>query len=156
MSAYYFILNESVNPKVIGPEYPQVGIIKGYDLNAHDSYVNVRTNSFPSFTPNLNNFKIHKKAPLTDFLSCALGHGFVFNEKVKAIFSNFAMPSARFYPMGIKQGDKEITGYYWMHLVSDYLNYVDFKKTIIQLSHFRNMEKEFFVRSAEELLEIAK
>ncbi len=129
----YFGLTESAEDKIIGT-YPQlVDMIEGYDYEANNSVNNLQIyrGIEPPFTnPNLDGFKAAKGAKITDIMSGPIGgRGFILSNRVKSIFEKFKIPKHYFFEAKIYHKNICYDNYYWFHLVSDYRQFVDYKKS---------------------------
>ncbi len=150
----YYSLAYSTNHKENGPDYPQAGPAKEYDLNSPRAYSKVRHDQFPDFVPELDYFKLHDKSPLTDFISSGLSHGFIVSKRVKDLLQDFKIPSHQFYPMWIKRGDEFFENYFWLHIVSNLIDYVDFEKSSFYISNYLRKLDEINLSSKSEYLEM--
>lgn len=153
----FFKIKYSTNLKEIGPDYPQAGPWKGYDFKSPRAYINVHHNEFPDFVPDLNYFEISELAPLTDFVSSGLSHGFLLNDKAKSLLEAYNLPEHRSYPLVIKRGKDFIKEtYFWMHIVSNYSRFIDFRKTKFYVSFFDKKETDLDISTYEELIDMVK
>jgi hypothetical protein len=152
----YYILTYSIDHKVIGPDYPQAGPGKDYNRKGPHAYPNVHHNEFPDFIPDLDYFELHKKAPLTDFVSSGLSHGFIVSQRVKDLLQDYKIVPHRFYPMRMKRGNEFFDHYYWMHIVSDLSDYVDFQKTKFFVSDYLKKIGDIDISTKDEYLEVIK
>lgn len=125
----YYKLKTSVNTNETGPVYPQVQkMISGYDYNAPNSVyaLSKQTNSFPDYTPNLDCFVVNAKAKLTDILSVSVvSGGFLISHRLKNILEKFNIATHRYYPAFVSH-KRQIHKYYWIHIISDNTEYVDY------------------------------
>lgn len=149
----YYIFDFSTNPIIVGKDYPQAcKFTKEYNPNrAHaifDLYKFSMT--FPDFMPDLNGIMLSGQATLTDFISNAFGT-IIVSPKGKSILQRFNLCTHRFYPCTLYRRGKSYE-YFWLQLISDYSDYVDYKKTtFVQYNYF---ERRGFisVQSKEEML----
>lgn len=101
--------------------YPQAnGMIKEYDFNAGNSVIKFAEMKgiYCPFSPNLDSFKLHHKAKLTDVISGCIGpgHDLVISKKFFELLITFKLGphqvfSASLDLKGIKQG------YFWIHFL---------------------------------------
>lgn len=129
----YYSLKCAVNTFDTGPIFPQIQKMSvGYDYNAKNSVyaLSRKIAELPDFIPNLDSFIVHHKANLTDVLSNGFlgSSGFLINDKVKSIFSKFKLSSHKLYNAKVYY-KKNTYPYYWLHIKSDILESVDFKKS---------------------------
>jgi hypothetical protein len=154
----YFIISESINPDVIGDDYPQTyKFIKGYNPESENGIFSIydyRT-SFPDYIPDLDGIKLSGSAKLTDFVS----HGFkscsfIVSEKAKSILEKYKLCMHRFYPLGLYKRNKKYD-YFLFWIISDYSDFVDYEKSTF-MEYNISSDKKFgavSVRSKEELLQ---
>jgi hypothetical protein len=128
MSAYY-TFQPACNTIETGPEFPQVQkMAPGYNYKASNSVyaLSKAVEKLPDFTPNLDHFVAHGKAKLTDLLSVASANGgFLISNRLKILLEKFNVAQHRFYPAKVSH-KKELYEYYWMHMISDLTNLVDY------------------------------
>jgi hypothetical protein len=81
--------------------------------------------------PDLRNYKLDKKAKLTDLISCGLcpGGDFLVSEKLKNIIELSKYSSSQFFPASIETKKKEIYNYYLIHFNYSLEELIDFKQT---------------------------
>ncbi len=132
----YYIASNSTDEKIIGKKYPQCkGLPSGMGLtfdwfDRPNSMTNLNNDEFPNFEPELF-FELEEKAILTDIISPSnvSAKGFLVNQKVKDILSEFNLMEHKYYPATlIVKGDK--LKYYWLHFYDNeekYLNGIDYK-----------------------------
>jgi len=148
----YFILKTASGTEETGMEYPQANMKSDYDFKAPDSIWEVNSNSFPLIAPNLTYFDIVPGARLTDFISTPATHGFVISPKVKDLLGEFTLVPHKFYPAIVKY-DGEFYNYYWLHIVSDMTQYVDFKRTKFYVTNFLKKISDININSKDEMEE---
>lgn len=151
----YYTVSYSTNPREIGPEFPQVSPPLSYDFKGPRSYLNFSEHEFPKIEPDLQNFIIHPKSPLTDILSTGLSHGLVLSARLRMILEDFNLASHRYYPMSIWNG-KNLHQYFWMFIVSDQTSWINIRKTRFFVVHIGKREIELDVSTMEELIEMSK
>lgn len=154
-----YIVNESLNESIVGNDYPQAyKFIKGYDPeapNAIFSMYNYRS-TFPDYIPELDGIMLSGSAKLTDFVSQGFSSNFhIVSEKAKTILEKHRLCSHQFYPLGLyKRKIKQ--SYYLFKPISDYLDFIDYKKTAFVEYNISTGEKVETneVTSKEKILEI--
>lgn len=156
----YYRFKEACATKETGSEYPQLQRWSpGYDddnPNSYYSYYNAsnRGSIFPDFTPDMDSLVLHNKAKLTDLLSSGLSIGFIISHKLKTIFEKYNFPSSKFYPTTIIHKKERLDSYYLMHIISnyyvDYLEWVDYNKSVFIVSGIANNNPEYVTLSSKE------
>lgn len=154
----YFIQEPSLEPAIIGDDYPQAyKFIKGYDPEAEKALFSTykyRT-SFPDFIPNLDGIRLSGSAKLTDFVSNGFrSNFFIISEKAKSVFEQHQLCMHQFYPLGLYKRNKKYD-YFLLWFISDYSDFVDYKKTtFIKYNIFSEKRGDVIsVISKEDLLE---
>jgi hypothetical protein len=139
----YSVKNTS-EKKIVGPEYPQIETMRtAIDVSAQQSVYAPDGETFPDLPPQLDSFILNNKSKLTDVLSASMiSFGFLVNEKVKNILSQYKLPDHRFYPASVLHNNKLHTGYFWFYFISDVLDHIDYSKTTFFTSDFFNNEIE--------------
>lgn len=122
---YYCITNST--SKDIGKTYPQLHCSTQHNASIISSW------SFPDSSLILN-FELNKSSKITDVLSDAsiLARGFIVNEKVKSLLSDYKLMTHRYYDVTIKSSKIDSSmKYYWLHLCQpDLVNNIDYKRSI--------------------------
>ncbi len=130
----YYIFKTACDTKETGHVYPQIQKWKlGYDEDHQNSYYSyyekAKSGNFPDFEPNLDSLVLQSNAKPTDLISSFISTGFIVNLKLKLLFEQFSFPPHRLFPAKILYRNEELDDYYFMHIISDYTNFVDFKKS---------------------------
>jgi hypothetical protein len=145
VSIQYYNLKNSIDLKEIGGDFPQVQrTYDGYDKKAPDSYLKVKSSAFPDFAPNLYYFTMNPKGKLTDMISTSMltGSGSLVSERFKNLLEDgFTLAPHRFYPASLKYKGEFRNDYYWMHVVSDNTEYIDFEHTKCYIRAAGSLEK---------------
>lgn len=95
-----------------------------------DAFRNIPENRFSEVMPNLNHFTLDDKAKLTDLLSPFHGpRGFFVSEKLKNVFSYHRLPPHKYYQAVIKHKNKFYDHYFFIHLVWDYTEHLDYQQS---------------------------
>lgn len=159
----YNILDFDCNSKETGPVYPQIQkMSNGYDNKADNSIKKLfrHSKSFPDFKPNLDSFILETRSKQTDILSNALsGRGIIISSKVKSIFESVKTCPVRFYEASVIHKKELLNDYFWMHIISDYTDFVDYKSSsffiyqnfMINLGHIKVSSKEDLIEKEEKL-----
>ena len=126
----YYLLSNSAKKKEVGI-YPQTtGLVDGYIEFADNSMVNLNSDEFPNFIPDLR-FELDEKAIITDVIrpsNLDYAKGLMMNEKAKRVFEEFNLITHQFYEASIKSSNNQLT-YYWLHTLPPTLEIVDFANT---------------------------
>lgn len=133
----YFRLKNSNSRKEVGFQFQTNGYIEGYEIDGPNSRTKLTYDIFPDFVPDLR-FGLHPKSKLTDVVDASniSAMGFLINEKVKNIFSQFKNSGYRFYDATIIDHNGQMLPYFWMHIVSNNYSMIDFEKSIFRKSNF--------------------
>jgi hypothetical protein len=134
----YYILKPAVDTPETGSTYPQVQkMAPGYDYEANNSVyaLSREVEKLPDYEPNLDYFIVHSKARLSDILSVATIYGgFLISEKLKTVLEQFKLPTHKFYPARL-QYKKQFYNYYWMHIICNLTDYVDYPNSTFFVYH---------------------
>jgi hypothetical protein len=153
----YYIIEHSSDEKIIGTDYPQVhNFIKGYKENAPfalDEFYECKRKSypdFPDFIPDLGGMRLSGRAKLTDWLSTSFGLALI-SPKFREILEKFNLCPYRFYPVTLYVRNVPYN-YFYLHIISDYSDFVDYKKsTFLECTSYENREY-IYVESKEDML----
>lgn len=153
----YFIVEESLDEKIIGKDFPQVcKFVKGYDPKGDNALFSLYEyrNSLPDYIPNLDGMMLAGSAKLTDFLSSGFGHGYIMSDKAKKVLEQFHLCSHLFYPLGLYKRKVKFD-YFLLNYISNYSYFVDYEKTSFKEYDIisEQSSSSFFVNSKEEYLE---
>ena len=149
----YYIFDLSTNPNVVGTGFPQAyKFIKEYNPNGNRAIFELYKYkiNFPDFIPDLSGIMLSGRAKLTDFISNAFG-AIIVSPKGKNILERFSLCSHQFYPCNLHSRGK-VYDYFWLQLISDYSDYVDYKKTTFVEFNYSERGGSIFVDSKEEML----
>jgi hypothetical protein len=154
----YGIFSLECDTKETGPIYPQVQRMSdGYDYKAENATRKLfrHWKSFPEFRPNLDSFVLDAKSRQTDILSNSLSsRGLILNSKARAIFESAKTCPVKFYKASVIHNNKLLTDYFWMHIVSDYTEFVDYtNSTFFIYQNFMKNLGQIEVFSKEDLIE---
>jgi len=130
----HYTLKLSSDTCIIGSEYPQIQKMKpGYDYEGICSVYKLGRcyQALPDFVPDLDGFVLHSRAKLTDFLSNVFSspQGFIISERVKNILQDFKLPLHDFYSIKLYHKKKTIDNYYWLHIICDLTNIVNYPES---------------------------
>lgn len=159
----HLIFKHAVGSKDTGKTFPQIQkMSSNYNYDSLDSIHSLSryVKKFPDFTPNLDFLILSKASKLTDLLSLSLigNNGFLISAKLKKILLNYKLPKHKYYKAKISYKNEIIENYYWLHIISDYTQFVNYKKSdfivIKNYSEFvSNIEitslKDYFVKKDE-------
>ena len=151
MNKVYYKIDSKVDTKETGNVYPAIESSKDYDFNAENSVYNLRTDTFPNFTPNFD-FVLSKGAKEVDILSQARisANGLVISQRLKEYFLNCVSVPQMSFELKIQNVN---TNYHWMQFMwVDSKKFVDFEKSVFKISEFGNStETDKEIKSINEL-----
>jgi hypothetical protein len=135
---HYYIFKPATNTPETGPAYPQVQkMAPSYNYKAPNSVhaLSRELEKLPGYEPNLDYLIVHAKAKLSDLLSVAvINGGFLISEKLKISLEQFNLPTHKFYPARV-QHKKQFYNYYWMHIICNLTDFVDYPKSTFFVYH---------------------
>jgi hypothetical protein len=117
--APYWILEHSIDHKVIGRTYPQhQEMVRGYDYDAPDSVHNVPRERLARFEPNFRTVVLAGAAKPTDLVSSAPLNfsGLLVSARFWALLGFARLPQHRPYPVPLSHRRRPVHGYRWLHL----------------------------------------
>ncbi len=133
----YYSLSLSTDEKVVGKYHQIMALGRDCDLSlgGPKSMKNLVSRSFPSEAPNLDYMIMDKKAKLTDIISTGYitAKGFFMNKRCKDVFDKFRLVSHAHYP-GRVEFNQAFIDYYWLHLVNESYDLIDFNQSTFLLS----------------------
>jgi hypothetical protein len=134
----YYKFNYAVDTEETGHVFMQIKD-ESSALNRErlNSVFLLESDKFPAFVPNLNYYELETAAKLTDLLSGGippganggLVDGFIINKKLRNIFQQHITCKCQYYPTCIKVKNNFYDDYFFMHVVSDLPDYIDYEKT---------------------------
>lgn len=132
----FYLLQNAITRKQVGTQF-QTKIVDSYDVNGPNSRCNLKFDEFPDFIPDLR-FELEDAAKLTDILKedNIIAKGFLVNEKVKKIFDQCLLPEHRYYDATVMDQKGNIIPYYWIHLISNDYQMVDFQQSVFRKGRF--------------------
>lgn len=134
----YYILKEACATNETGPVYPQIQKWKpGYNGDKENSfytYLEKSKKDFADFAPDLDGLVMHGRAKPTDLVSAFTSGGFLMSEKLKMLFEKHKIVPHRFYPARIIHKGNYIGTYFWMHIISDLTDFVDYANSTFVIS----------------------
>lgn len=154
----YYIVNDSLDEAVVGKDYPQAyKFMKGYDGDAPNGIIGLYKYDveFPDFIPDLDGIMLSGSAKLTDVVSNGYcSDFFIVSEKVKRILEQYTLCPHRFYPLGLYKR-KVKYDYFLLHIISVYVDYVDYNRTsFMDCDIFTNKKDgDVIVTSLDDLLQ---
>jgi hypothetical protein len=141
-----YIVKESLNEKIVGTQYPQVwDFIKGYRPEPeYNGVYSLYENEFPAKDPDLSGLKLANGSQFTDFLSSAFDFNlFLLSIETKTLFEKMNMEECRFYPAKVVSLRKKTErDYFMMKILSEKLEYVDFKRSSFIVENLYSSEKK--------------
>ncbi|HEY4194022.1 MAG TPA: DUF1629 domain-containing protein [Mucilaginibacter sp.] len=157
----YYTFEPACDTKETGPVYPQIQKWKpGYDSNSATSFYSYLKKSkdvFADFIPNLDGLIVNGRARPTDLVSSFTSGGFIVSEKLKLIFEKHNLAPHRFYPAKVIYKSKNLEGYFWMHVISNLTDFIDYSDSAFVISkHFDPSPIPIKLISKENYLEKAK
>lgn len=155
----YYIFKPAVDSPETGSVFPQVQKMSpGYDYKSANSvHALSRVQGIPDFEPNLDYFIVQSKAKLSDLLSVSVVRGgFLVSKKFKEVLEGSKLVNHKFYPAKVSY-KKQIYDYYWMHVISDFTDIVDYNNSSFFIYHnYAHNLGEIAIGSKEDLLEKRK
>lgn len=139
----YYILSYSTKEEEIGTsDFPQCEQIAYKILKEPNSVVNLNNENFPPFIPNLS-LKLKEDAILTDAISPSniSAIGFIINNKIKNIFSEFNLLEHKYYNATVMDSKNTQHNYFWLHFKENrelFFKNIDYNK-----SHFHVTDLAF-------------
>jgi hypothetical protein len=153
----YYIVKDSLDEKTVGTDFPQThDFIKGYKMNAHhalDEFYDSKKKhypDFPDFIPDLGGMKLSGRAKLTDWVSTSFG-GALITPRFHEILEKYNLCPHRFYPVTLYARNVPHE-YFYLHIISDYSDFVDYKKSTFVERNSYETRGTFFVDSKEDML----
>mgnify|MGYP006959899243 CR=1 FL=1 len=153
----YYLLDYACATRETGSQFPQIQKMSdNYNYQSEDSVYSLSrfTNSFPDFNPNLDAFILHKNAKISDLLSSSplMGSGFLISEKFKNALEKNIMPPHKYYPAKIIHKDNSYN-YYWIHILCDLTDYVDYNKSeFVIAKNYTNTKNYIQIKSKKDFL----
>lgn len=150
-----YLLSNSTDKKEVGYYIQTVGTSE-YSLSDEQKKKyrgNLSSEFFPEKDPVLE-FELEPKAKLTDVVSASniSAKGFLMNEKAKTVFEQFNLIEHKFYNATLKTKN-EILPYYWLHLVNDSFESIDFHKSkFFEADYIGRKKSDIIINSLEDFL----
>ncbi|MER3329231.1 MAG: hypothetical protein RIF34_06590 [Candidatus Kapaibacterium sp.] len=135
----YFKLTNSTNLKEVGYFIQTRGLPNGYTykwFEQENSMTKLNIFELPNFIPDLI-WELEDNAKLTDIISASniRGKGFLMNKKAKELFVRYNIIEHKFHKsIVIYKGTNY--EYFYLQLVKDDLNDIDFNKSLFCISNF--------------------
>jgi hypothetical protein len=132
----YYKIDNANEPDITGPSYPQ---IVRYQNWCHDNYEYLISELGPHGLPErqfiMDYLELDSKSLVTDFLSAYNPlWGFIVSEKAKNILAGFSLPAHKFIKAIIKKGTAVWDTYYWLYMVSQNVNHINFEKSVFDIT----------------------
>lgn len=152
----YYIIQPAVDTPETGSVFPQVQKMRpGYNYQAVNSVhaLSREVEHLPEYLPDLDYFVVNGKAKLTDLLSVSVAYGgFLISPKFKELLEQCNLPVHKFFPAKVFY-QKKMYDYYWMHVICDLTNDVDYTHSTFFVYHNYSQNLGFVtVSSKEDLL----
>lgn len=142
------------------PQAQNIEMQEGKKVTDDDFIWNLLGDRLPEFKPYIGTLILQKGSAITDFVSASIiSTGFVCSDKVKNIIQEHRMGLTNFYDLGIKHKDTYYSNYQLMHSVNNYVDRVDFDKSIFHIQRLENNQKVGKVqpiKNLEEFIELSK
>jgi len=152
-STSFYILKNASGTKQTGNVYPQsVEMSANYPYKSVESCWNLTHDKFPDFVPNLNAFKLDKRAKVTDVVSVgSIYFGFLMNQKMMSVLQKYKLPQNQFYPAYLEHKQQTFNSFYFFHSVGFFDSDIDFQKTEFYVWDRFDYRMNLNVDSAESL-----
>lgn len=129
----YLSFTTSNDIDIIG-SYPQVSNTENNLFGSPFAPKRINYGEIPEEIPSLE-LEFDKNAKVTDLLSTYNPYfGFLVSENLEKIISRFHLPPHRFYPIKIIQ-EENVLNYFWFNFFDDLYNYIDLKKSTVEIYH---------------------
>ena len=142
------------------PQAQNIEMEEGRKVTDEDFVWNLRGDCFPDFQPYIGTLILQKGSAVTDFISAAIiSTGFVCSDKARNIIEEHKMGKTKFYELGIKHKETYYSNYQLMHSVNNYVDRVDFDKSVFHIQRLENNQKIGKIQSIanlEEFIELSK
>ncbi|MBB6238788.1 hypothetical protein HDC90_003435 [Pedobacter sp. AK013] len=148
-SEKYYIFESAKAPQEIGPEFPQIQMLKSnYDMESEKSIFSFLQNSSTKISkikPDLNAFILQKESLPTDLISNAItaAHGFLVSLKLKRVLEGFKLPLHEFFEAHVIHNNVHLNDYFYLHIISDLTEYVDYINSIFYYHKRFSSEKHY-------------
>ncbi|GGH08797.1 hypothetical protein FAZ19_02435 [Sphingobacterium alkalisoli] len=154
----FHTIEYSTDLQEIGKSYPQIQKMrKGYDFKPENSIDKLSRcdKKFPNFSPDLNHFILPSSSIATDFISNSISSkGMIVSEKVVELFKKITHCPVQFYPAEIMHKSSILKKYFWMHIVSDYTDKINYFKTnFVILQDYKHEHGAIQINSLADLVE---
>jgi hypothetical protein len=124
------------------PQAQKIEMEEGRKVTDDDFVWNLPGDRFPDFQPYTGTLILQKGSTVTDFISAAIiSTGFVCSDKARNIIEEHRMGNTKFYELGIKHRDIYYSNYQFMHPVNNYVDRVDFDKSVFHIQRLENNHK---------------
>ena len=130
----YYILKNAAGTKETGSDYPQIADMVGlYDYDVDDSIHKVADYQGVKIPIPINFgvIKMRSKSKFSDIISAAviLGMGLIVSKRVKLILESVKLVDHEFYPLKIQHKGSINEDYFWVHIISDLRNEIDYSRS---------------------------
>ena len=133
----YYTIDNSIIKKEVGFQFQTSGFIDVESAQGPNSRVNMEYDKNPSFIPDLR-FELHEKSKLTDVVDASniSARGFLMNTKTKNILEQCRLFGYKFYDASVLDHDGIVNPYFWMHIISNDYDIIDFKQSVFRVHKF--------------------
>lgn len=125
--------------------YPQVRDIEleeGRMVTDDDFVWKLLGDRFPDFKPYIGTLILQKGSAVTDFISSAIiSTGYVCSDKARNIIEEHKIDMTNFYELSIKHKGTYYSNYQLMHCINNYVDKVDFNKSVFHIQRMENNQK---------------
>lgn len=136
------------------PQVQNIELKKGKKVTDKDFVWNLLGDRFPDFEPYIGTLILQKGSAVTDFISSAMiSIGFVCSDKARHIIEEHKIGKTNFYGLTVKHKETYYSNYCLMHCINNYVDMVDFDKSIFHIQKLENNQKIGKVQSIKNLEE---
>ena len=134
----YSILKNSISKKEVGYQFQTTGYIDTEAAFGPNSRTKLEDDKIPCFTPDLR-FELYEKSKLTNIVRASNinAKGFLMDADTKCIFEHSTLPpNYKFYDASVLDHDGIVNPYFWMHIISNDYDIIDFKQSVFRVHKF--------------------
>lgn len=142
------------------PQAQDIELEEGRKVTDYDFVWQLRGDRFPEFKPYIGTLILQQGSVVTDFISASMiSTGFVCSDKARNIIEEHSMGLTHFYELRIKHKDTYYSNYQLMHCTNNYVDRVDFDKSVFHIQRLENNQKMGKVQpiaNLEDYIELSK
>jgi hypothetical protein len=142
------------------PQAQDIKLDEGRKVTDDDFIRQVRGDRFPDFEPYIGTLLLKKGSTLTDFISASMiSTGLVCSHKVRSIMETHKIGMTNFYELFIRHKEITFHNYQLMHCINNYVDKIDFDKSIFHVQRIENNQKVGKVQpiqNIDEYIELSK